>query len=997
MNMESKGVDNFLKGLFSRPSDDKIADNAFSDCMNVDLNEKFLPKSVKGKIKVNSVALANSSCQGMTIYNNKELGSLMVVACGGYIYYSPLNTDNFQKYKIDNDGTLEDVEIDPDVRVRFAQYNDRIFVFTGKWPVIENEDFTDACILVLYKNTATYINRDSFYAWTKGGQIFYTLSATPANGDVIFTDLYRSKLTATVSSYDSGTDKFTDSDNAEYSRTSSSDKVDVNIPQGLKIGFIHQERLFGLGSIEDENGVYWSQPYDPTRWTPVYGLNYDTVGKDDGEKITGGASFGGAYVYIFKQHNVYRYLTSGDIDQWTSNKVDTTYGCVAHETIRLFNGLLTYLSPDGVAQLNGNSAVLIDEQIKDKTTNVSVGSDIELERSYSKDSGWDNVGATINGITIKNSGIGTIKDIEIGNSSADRQLSDYDFLGDNGVVDEEQIKIRRDRYSIMYYEGSSYDQEVRHLSEWNVADAGIGISSLPIMTKQVNINCVYIRGSAIISSGDGNNGYAQMEILNNNMTVIAQSQTVPLSDLLFQNGVRPVHKFEFNKFSIPANTQYWFRVIVTSTSKGSLDCYLQNSNDPGNGWYWKGQHITNARFCVVIADDNVEDYTYITKEIDTYSKSFNLSSIVVDSTISSSLKKVYFATYDESKNSWSDISNEDIQEVVSSSLSGTGKRYIRIKVVVDVPGNLNPQSSSFFYGGSYVNVSAITNIQVPLEDDYAYQSEPKQITGITNLPKSWGISQFTRTGSDDVNNKATIYMRSGNDTTELNNATYYEINNNEQIPATIGLKCLVQFKVSFPAGSDNEVSLIKIFYYTKMTVTKVCAFVWKDKYRLNMPANSESDENAVEYIYDKNGYWTIKDSENNFDYCASIDDLFSCSANTGIVYKKETGYKNDTENYNCFFVTKRFVLSDYENLYRKFKVRYVSATVNVTVGVSVDDGEFVEYEIPKNTNLIEVIKTLTGIVRGQTVRFRFGWQANDYTQIHNLVWYWKVLRHLNIG
>ena len=109
--MESKGVDNFLKGLISRVSDDKIADNAFSDCMNVDLSEKFLPKSVKGKIKVNSVAFDDKPCQGMTIYNNKELGSLLIVACGGYIYYSPLNTDNFQKYKIDNNGTLEDVVI----------------------------------------------------------------------------------------------------------------------------------------------------------------------------------------------------------------------------------------------------------------------------------------------------------------------------------------------------------------------------------------------------------------------------------------------------------------------------------------------------------------------------------------------------------------------------------------------------------------------------------------------------------------------------------------------------------------------------------------------------------------------------------------------------------------------------------------------------------------------------------------------------------------------
>ena len=997
MNMESKGVDNFLKGLFSRPSDDKIADNAFSDCMNVDLNEKFLPKSVKGKIKVNSVALANSSCQGMTIYNNKELGSLMVVACGGYIYYSPLNTDNFQKYKIDNDGTLEDVEIDPDVRVRFAQYNDRIFVFTGKWPVIENEDFTDACILVLYKNTATYINRDSFYAWSKGGQIFYTLSATPANGDVIFTDLYRSKLTATVSSYDSGTDKFTDSDNAEYSRTSSSDKVDVNIPQGLKIGFIHQERLFGLGSIEDENGVYWSQPYDPTRWTPVYGLNYDTVGKDDGEKITGGASFGGAYVYIFKQHNVYRYLTSGDIDQWTSNKVDTTYGCVAHETIRLFNGLLTYLSPDGVAQLNGNSAVLIDEQIKDKTTNVSVGSDIELERSYSKDSGWDNVGATINGITIKNSGIGTIKDIEIGNSSADRQLSDYDFLGDNGVVENEVVKIRADVYEIKY----DSDLTSNSMCDWGASSPGSAVSSLPVINKKIDISCVYLRLSGAIISGGSVSGtdYAQIDILDAyNGNVVAQSQHFSLQDLVYVNGYNPKKRFEFaNKFSIPANTQYWMKLrVVAASCWGSV--YAYRSSNAGNGYYAiNGTHVTTNRFCVGLTNEIENDYTYITKEIDTYSNSFNLSQLIANTAgISAFSRKICFATYDESKNSWSDISNDDIQEVSSNILSGTGKRYIRVKLSWNIKSSW--VSNSMFAADSLsVNYISIYQIQVPLEDDYAYQSEPKQITGITNLPKSWGISQFTRTGSDDVNNKATIYMRSGNDTTELNNATYYEINNNEQIPATIGLKCLVQFKVSFPAGSDNEVSLIKIFYYTKMTVTKVCAFVWKDKYRLNMPANSESDENAVEYIYDKNGYWTIKDSENNFDYCASIDDLFSCSANTGIVYKKETGYKNDNENYNCFFVTKRFVLSDYENLYRKFKVRYVSATVNVTVGVSVDDGEFVDYEIPKKANLIEVIKTLTGIVKGQTVRFRFGWQANDYTQIHNLVWYWKVLRHLNIG
>lgn len=992
--MESKGIDNFLKGLISRPSDDKIADNAFSDCINIDLSEKFLPKSIKGKIKVNATILDNKPCQGITIYNNKELGSLLIVACGGYIYYSPLNTDNFQKYKIDNAGTLENVKIDADVRVRFVQYNDRIFVFTGKYPVIENEDFSNACILVLYKTTATFINRDSFYAWTKSGSVFYTLSATPTNGDIIFSDLYRTKISTTVSSYDSGNNKFTDSDNNEYTRTTSSDKIDNNIPQGLKIGFIHQERLFGLGSIEDENGVYWSQPYDPTRWTPIYGLNYDTVGKDDGEIITGGASFGGAYVYIFKQHNVYRYLTSGDIDQWTSNKVDTTHGCVAHETIRLFNGFLTYLSPDGVAQLNGNSAVLIDEQINNKTTDISVGEKIILERSYTKNSNWNKTGSTINGITIKNNSIGIIKDINISNSSQDRQLSDYDYLGDNGLVDNGQIKMRADIYRIKY--DSSLDDA--SMCEWG-NHTGWAVSSLPVINTKINVSCVYIRtpgavrGTGTVASSD----YAQMDILDAyNGNIVAQSEHVPLQDLIYNsnNNWNPTKKFTFSRFSIPANAQYWMRIrVVSPGSTGWMNGYF--SSNAGNGFYGVGgSKVNGKRFCASLTNETDDDYTYISREIDTYSQGFTLSEALAYTVSASSYDRVvYFATYDESKNSWGDISNDDIQQVVSGNITGTGKRYIRIKVVWKVR-NTYTQNYMFSDNSLTVGYNTMTSINVPLVGNYNYQSEPISISG-TN-PYGWNIAEIIQNGSSDVSNKATVYMRAGT-ADNINSATYIEITNNEQISALIPLKPYVQFKVSFPSGSDNEISSIKIFYYTKEEKTKVCAFVWKNKYRLNMPANNESSDNAIEYIYDKSGYWTVKNNEDNFDYCASTDDLFTCSQTQGIVYKKETGYKNDDINYDSYFITKRFVLSDFENLYRKFKVRFVSASVDITIGVSVDDGDFVNYTITKNSNLIEIIKTLTGIVRGQTIRFKFSWQANESTQIHSLMWYWKVLRHLNIG
>lgn len=977
--METKVIDNFSKGLISRPSDDKIADNAFSDCMNVDLNEKFLPKSVKGKIKVNSVALANSSCQGMTIYNNKELGSLMIVACGGYIYYSPLNTDNFQKYKIDNNGTLEDVKIDPNIRVRFAQYNDRLFVFTGKYPVIENEDFNDACILVLHKNTATYINRDSFYAWTKDGQIFYTLSATPTNGDIIFTDLYRNKLTVTVSSYDSGTDKFTDSDNVEYSRTNSSDKVDVNIPQGLKIGFIHQERLFGLGSIEDDNGVYWSQPYDPTRWTPVYGLNYDTVGKDDGEKITGGASFGGAYVYIFKQHNVYRYLTNGDIDQWSSNKVDTTYGAVAHETIKLFNGSLTYLSPDGVAQLNGNTAVLIDEQIKDKTNNISVGSDVEAERSYSKSKFYDldTIIGDYNGVTgnkWNNNPYHLPSSLEIVNNNLKQKTTNYYVYG------------RGQAWLYWKYtpkQTKTYTKIKLH-----------SVTHLRDIQEQFQLNIYSDPPSSESGIPSNNIGYSER--------TSDPKEFVLHEPVTLQAGTTYYFNIETNAWADQGHSMQQVLAVAANYYTGGTKKLIGNSTTPIT---WT---VTNEDFMPIMIDDNHSEQanSNINDNLAYYnSTQYQLNSngnnIDIDINVKGYADSindfdseiiVMLGFYSISGTTWGNIDSNDIYSytIKTSEYQQQGNTWNFKQTVANCKQYL--QIKIFFKQG----LSTVYQIDLRTKQNIA-ESEPLQITGITNLPESWGIAQINRTGSDDINNKATVYMRSGNDTTALQNATYYEINNDEQIPATIGLKSMVQFKIVFPDGSDNEVSLIKIFYYTKMTITKVCAFVWKDKYRLNMPINNESDDNAVEYIYDKNGYWTIKDNENNFDYCASIDDLFSCSGVTGTIYKKEIGYKNDNINYNSFFITKRFILSDFENLYRRFKVRYVSAEVDITIGVSVDNGEFVNYEIPKNTNLIEVIKTLTGVVRGQTIRFKFSWQANESTQIHDLMWYWQVLRNLNIG
>lgn len=979
--MEIKAIDNFSKGLISRLPADKISDNAFSDCCNIDLSDNYLPKSIKGKIKANNVLLDSKSCMGCAIYNSKVEGTLLIVACGGYLWYSPLNRDNFNKIKISNNGVDEDVLIDENVRVRFAQYNDRLFVFTGKYPVIENEDFNDACILVIYRNKATYINRDSFYAWINNndGNVYYTLSSTPTNGDAIFSDLYRTKITYTVSSV-SG-DTLTDSNNVTYTRTVNSDCANNNVPQGVRIGFIHQERLFGLGSIEDDNGIYWSQPYDPARWTPVYGLNYDTVGKDDGEKITGGASFGGAYLYIFKHHHVYRYLTNGDIDQWSSNKVDTTYGAVAHETIRLFNGNLTYLSLDGVAQLNGNTAVLIDEQIQDKTKNIAVAAGVQLARSYTKNGNWDNTGATTNGIvTLLPQGVRRITNAvyrsETGkwtqNESVGSLLQITDtLLKRNSVYDFDSSNIASDRTANLisyYYTGS---ETISRFFSFKINPSSRQRTLTEILIHIASKEKQNITGSSIA---------LQLRSGSYNGTVVATSSSKTYDQIT--NGF---NQFNFNNATLAANTTYWISGYGSfSGLSAGAKCIIKTScyycaND---GYYNNTlQNESPLLKYKIFPDDGC---VYKSAEIDYGSSGFLISSLqfLADGSYSDYEIKVSVANYPTSVEHWNDIDSAYITEYTKTDLNNinlnisNAYRYVRYKIEF-VKGILGLQEIVFWTPGTY-----------------SYITEPLQISAVT--PSAWGISEFTRIERGFYSGVATVYMRSGADIASLNNASWHEITNGEQIPSSIALNIYVQYKVTFPELCDNFVNDLKVNYYTSENITKVCAIVYKDKYRLNIPINKETTDNSIECIYDKAGYWTIKDSENNFDYCKSNDDLFAVSADEGQVYKKETGYKNDETNYTSYFVTKKFALSDFENLFRKIKTRYI-ASQNVTVGVSVNDGEYVNYVLTYKDNLTEIIKTLTGIVRGQTIKLKFSWQAENQTEIHDIVLYWQTLRELHRG
>jgi len=985
MKQEQLILESWQKGLISRISSDMIPNDAMSECVNVDLSNKYIPQSIKGHQKYNPTEIATAPVKGGIVYNNSEDGEIIVVACGGFLWYAKLGTTTFTKYQIGG----VDLTFDATVNVEMVQYNDKLYITNGKYPVISNTGYSTSCILVVNKYTPYVLNRTNYYAWSYSGTTYYTTSATPSNGDAIYSDTIGTATEVTVSTFTGGDTYFVGSDTHQYDRLATADKDNSVTPQGLRYLFIHQERLFGLSTIEDPNGIYWSLPYDPTSWTPIYGLNYDTVGKDDGEVITGGASFNEIFLYVFKKHNVYRYMTSGDIDQWASNKVDTDYGCVSHRTIKLFEGNLVYLSDNGVVKLNGNQAVLIDDAIRDKTTNVALGSGVTVERSYTKEQYWDYAGSSRSGIIVADNTISAIKDFNI-----NEFLDNSDEVGQYLFCDNTNVRCDM---RIQFESTTTPTGDTLAAANYNIGGSELLHSNFIFKISQIrnfplqNVQ-LYITSKSITQ---GKNARIYLQVLDNyNGSVLHTSSSINYGDIT----TSAWNNFTFTSVNLTGNTTYWIRVVGYCEEQlsgygysMSVRCNTYTNSGDGyrletNGSYTLNNVSPGLKYNTTL---DLDDYTYISKEINTLcTDHFNLQNLIkttlAGQTYTTYTVKISVANYPTTAADWDSIDTDYITEYTLTESSSdtiaisdtTAEQFLRYKI----------EFTTGYYG--------VSNLFFKVADAYDYVSEPLRITS-TN-PNGWLLSTFGRTGTTDAGNLAKIYMRCAVNAGALASATYYELLYDTLINTSMPFYQYVQFKVAFPSNSDNVVDTITVNFLTTETIVTPCAEVWKTKYILNMPENNTVSTNSIEYIYDKDGYWITKDAEANFIYFRSANNLFAGDIATGTIRYKDVGYTNDGTAYTCYFVTKKFALTDFENLFRKLKFRYQSLGVPIKLSYSVDGLDYVDITIPVSTGLIETLHSLTGIVRGQTIQFKFSWDSDASAEIHKLVLLWSPLRELNI-
>ena len=139
---------------------------------------------------------------------------------------------------------------------------------------------------------------------------------------------------------------------------------------------IHYERVFGVESGK-ENQVWFSSTLDPTNWT-VSGdsAGYVTFQDECGDCIKVVSFLG--YLYIFREHGIYRLTAYGDQEEFSLKKVFTDTGRIYKDTIVLAGDRILFYTDEGIHAFDGYNLAKLNVEIpKIFTPYTAVGAYLE--------------------------------------------------------------------------------------------------------------------------------------------------------------------------------------------------------------------------------------------------------------------------------------------------------------------------------------------------------------------------------------------------------------------------------------------------------------------------------------------------------------------------------------------------------------------------------------------------------------------------------------------
>lgn len=124
---------------------------------------------------------------------------------------------------------------------------------------------------------------------------------------------------------------------------------------------VHYERIFGTHN-GSANSVWFSDDFDPSNWTvSTEEAGYIEFADDMGDALAV-ISFAG-YLYVFREHGIYRLTAYGDQTEFSLNKLFTGTGRIYKNTITFCGDRIVFLSQDGLYSFDGYGAKRIAEEM----------------------------------------------------------------------------------------------------------------------------------------------------------------------------------------------------------------------------------------------------------------------------------------------------------------------------------------------------------------------------------------------------------------------------------------------------------------------------------------------------------------------------------------------------------------------------------------------------------------------------------------------------------
>ena len=866
-----------------------------------------------------------------------------VIACGGKLYYSVVGSGTFTAYQIGG----ADLTFDSTVDVEMVQYLDDLWVVNGKYPVITNTGFTNVKMLRIHGTT---VNEEQTGTADSGSTTTLVDSALTQvddywNGGVLaITGGTNSGEVRLISDFDAATDTVTVS--VAFTNPIDATSVyaiyeqigDANTPSGGELIIEHEERLFIAKSDDNGNGLYWTEPFEPEDWTPEYGLNYDFVGKDDGENITSIISYHG-YVIVGKAHSMYRYSTVGDITEWGAKRADTTFGCLYHRTMKEFFGRLVYLSNVGVVAFDGNNAEILSDNIEDDM--------LELPQLKNNIRQWLQTTTTEFDTGTAGAKLVNTADDEL---KAIPQTSQADW--DAGTKSQVNTDLSPGDVKLAQYNAGTnlaLNQPASQNSDFpgypaangndgNVNTYAINRTPSPYWWKvdlgsSKTIGYIYVKMR-------GNEGTPTILIQGSNNDIDWTTLETQVVDTTLT-----YYGYEQNAISYR-----YLRLYCTTTV------------------FWTAEFEVYAPY--YRSTGNIA-----TQTLDFGFTPNSFGNLAAEITVPANTGITFQTRSSANGTSWDSWTNIGSAGENNGVINSTVRRYLQWKAILTTTDS---GATPILHQG-YVGVE--------------YWSVEKDL-GVT--PDSWGKFDSAYVADGQT---ITWWMRSAATQGGLAAATWYQ-QTPGNIVSTVTLNQWVQYSVRINSvlySGTPIVGSVQINYYTGPNLVAPCAAVWGDLYKLNVTAVGSS-ENDIVFQYNKEGYWLPKrTNKHNNIYFIDQDNLVSgTSESDGFVRLNEIGTQDDTTDIDSWFETKKFELVPMVKLLRRYLVSSKS-DADWTLSYSLDDAAYVDVTIDLQSVVKTVNKVFAGVVRGRYVKFKIRQNSEDANwELHKLDVMWKPVRELDI-